>query len=152
LVYRKSPSSQYAQKRVQSVVAAKLKKAQIQAKPLIRAHQQPLLGPKIKVIRPQDFVRGKPSAPGMSTMARDKLLVDAQGWYANFASKSSPGTTYRTVIWTTRQGQFKPNDVSCNCNGWKFNKKCHHCDDIVRMYRQAHPNDPTIFTSMGRQL
>ena len=141
--YRKSSSSSgYAQKRVHSVVAAKLK-----AHKTAKARQH-FFGEKKVIQEPKAHV-----AQGLSVPANPgKLLSDFRGLFAVFPSKSNPSTHHETRIWKIAQGQFKPGDVSCNCNGWKFNKKCHHTADMVRDYRAANPSDPTIFTSHGIQL
>jgi len=171
--YRKPPSASYSKKRVHSIVSSKLKKATKQSKvrqvgphlfvrepehirgPVVKARAQGLFKPKASTISPQQFVQGKPKSlkPFPFGNVPSSFSHDSRGFVANFRSKSTPNAPpYETIMWTTTQGQFKPGDVSCNCNGYKFNQKCHHCDDMVADYRAVNPNDPTVFTSKGRQL
>lgn len=67
-----------------------------------------------------------------------ELQTDKQGYFALFRSKSSPNKPpYVTRYWTTRSGRFSPGDISCNCPGFIYNKKCHHTSkDLPRLLRQ----------------
>jgi len=145
--YRGSSSSQYSQHRmVKAKVAEKLK----HIKKVSKAKQLPLLQPRQRIV-PAARVPIKPRE--ILAPLRNGLQQDSEGFYAKFTSKSNPSAPpYTARIWTTRSGRFGPGDVSCNCRGWIFNKNCHHCEDIVGMYRETHPGDNSVFKSNGLQL
>jgi len=126
--YRKGAKKPYRNK--QMVLPSLTAKAKVKSAVARAKAKQPVMAPPTP-----------PTAPSSSFNDVDVLHKNSEGYYARFKSKSNPSAKpYVTRIWTTASGRFQPGDVSCNCNGWVYNHKCHHTDDIQDLYREAQAN------------
>ena len=72
----------------------------------------------------------------LKRIALDQLHQNEHGWYAYFKSSSGHGT-YMTQYWEENHKQFRAGQITCNCKGWIFNKKCRHQDEMQELLLQA---------------
>ena len=65
----------------------------------------------------------------LKEQATNVLHRNEHGYYKYYDSKSGNGT-YTTQYWEHDHRQFKKGMITCNCRGWRFNRKCWHTKDM----------------------